>query len=174
MSWPGATPDASQSVVAATPSVDHPEQVRDVQGTREHLKRAIVSSGPFVLGPINIVFDTVAVRIAELQRFADAVVRRALERQAGVEDPAQRSRQGALYSVIRCRRERASSIGGQPRSRLLDRAGGLPALAAARRASPSRSSVRRHTLRRWPVRRSRSSSPPRGVRRRAPWSRPGC
>ncbi len=62
---------------------------RRIQGIDAHVQAA-VHDRPFRARPIAVDLDAVAVRIAEIDRFADAVIRRTLKRRARVHQPAQR------------------------------------------------------------------------------------
>ena len=53
-------------------------------------QRAVRVARPFFLRPVAIELDAVVVRIAQVERLADAVVARAVERDAGFDQPAER------------------------------------------------------------------------------------
>ena len=61
------------------------QQFLKVQPLREHRKRAIRRARPLLLRPVPVEFDAVLVGVAQIQRFADAVIAGAVELDAGAE-----------------------------------------------------------------------------------------
>ena len=55
-----------------------------------HPDGAVRGARPFAFRPVAIQLDTVAVGIPQVDRLAHAVIRRAFERDAGIEDPTHR------------------------------------------------------------------------------------
>src|SRR5918996_1570547 len=64
------------------------QQRAEVERPREHPDRAVGCRRPLVPRPVAVQLDAVAVRVAEVDRLADAVVRGALERDSRVEHVA--------------------------------------------------------------------------------------
>ena len=65
------------------------EQALEVEPPREHRQPALGRAGPRRLGPVPVELDPVLVRVAQVERLADAVVAGAVERDAGGDQPAQ-------------------------------------------------------------------------------------
>ena len=59
------------------------QQRTQIQRPREHRQSAVRIHGPLLLRSIPAEFDAVLIRIAQIQRLADSVVRRAVEGDAG-------------------------------------------------------------------------------------------
>src|SRR5256885_15601843 len=69
------------------------EQVLKVEAFGEHRQAAVGRLWPAVPRAIPIELDAVLVRIAQIERLAHAMVARAVERDAGVDQAAQRTRE---------------------------------------------------------------------------------
>ena len=106
-------------------------------------------SRPLGARPVAVDLDPVAVRVGQVQRLADQVVGRAVERPAGLGQPGQRQRQVTPRSAIRIARwnrpvARRSSAGA-PRRRAARRAARRPPVRAPpcrRRCSTARQTDR--------------------------------
>ena len=66
------------------------QQPLEIEPPREHRELAVGGPRPLLLRPIPIQLDAVLVGIAQVQRLADAVVRRAVERNARLQHSAKR------------------------------------------------------------------------------------
>ena len=84
-----------------------------MQRVREHRDAAIGIAGPFFLRAVPIEFHPVAVRVAQVKCFADAVVRGAFEGNSSLDEPPQGIGQrrprgvedGNMIVLVRLRRE---------------------------------------------------------------------
>src|SRR5207247_8917929 len=70
------------------------EQRLKIEWPRVHLDAAIRTARPFAFGSIAVELDAVAIRIAQIDRFAHAMIRSALERYAVVDHATHRGGQG--------------------------------------------------------------------------------
>ena len=66
---------------------------------RVHRERAVGLAGPVRRGAIPIQFDAVAIGVALVERFTHPVVDRAIERHTGLDQPAQRIREGLARGI---------------------------------------------------------------------------
>src|SRR2546426_4308641 len=66
------------------------EQPFQIECPREHRQFAIPGAGPPFPRPIPVELDTVFVGISQIERLAHAVIGGAVERDAGIDQPAQR------------------------------------------------------------------------------------
>src|SRR5205823_4152292 len=70
------------------------QQIVKVHGVADHGERTIGIAWPLVAGAIPVELQAVAVGVAEVEGFADAVVGGAVERDAGADETAKRIGQG--------------------------------------------------------------------------------
>ncbi len=66
------------------------QQIRQTESSRRHRQRPVGVARPLGCGAIPVEFNAVLVRIAQIERFPDAVIRRAIEGDASGQKPAQR------------------------------------------------------------------------------------
>src|SRR5207237_6753868 len=72
------------------------EESFQIERSRMHRQLAVGRARPLFLRPIPVELDAVVIRVPQVERFADAVIGRAVERDAGVDQPAHRiSQRGA-------------------------------------------------------------------------------
>ncbi len=65
------------------------EQRFQIERSRTHVQPPVRSPGPLLLGPVPIKFDAITIGVAEIERFAHAVVRCAFESNACLNQTAQ-------------------------------------------------------------------------------------
>ena len=83
-----------------------------------HGELSILCMGPLFLGPIPVKLDAVAVRITQVNRLADPLVRRPFERDASAQNPSQgicelgprRIKDGEMIQPCRAGRRRRASL----------------------------------------------------------------
>ena len=83
-------PSAAQQVCARRAVIRLAAAIPGPAAAVDHGERAVGIPRPFLLRPVPVELDAVLVRIAEIERFADAVVARAVELDAGLDQPAER------------------------------------------------------------------------------------
>ena len=66
------------------------QQIVQVERVGVHAQRAVRLLWPLLLRPVAIQFNTIVVRIVQIERLRDAVVAGAFERDLGDDQPAQR------------------------------------------------------------------------------------
>ena len=66
------------------------QQGPEIEPLRRHLQRTVGISRPLAARPIPVELEAVAIRVAQIERLADAVIAGAVERHRGVAKPAQR------------------------------------------------------------------------------------
>src|SRR4051794_14002364 len=71
-----------------------PQEIIDVEPAREHRQRAIGIARPLLLGPVAIKLNPVLVRIAQVERFTDAVIAGSIESNARCHHAMQRIGEG--------------------------------------------------------------------------------
>src|SRR5206468_11330931 len=75
------------------------EQTAQIKRTGEHLNASIRAPRPFFTRTIMVEFDSVTVRVAQIERFAHAMIARAIERNVCVDQPLQRICQGGPRGI---------------------------------------------------------------------------
>src|SRR5438105_7482521 len=78
-------PPSSWRRAARTSVLELSQEPVEIECTREHDDVTVVAlrARPLCLGPVSVQLDPVVVRIAQVDRLADAVVARAFQRDAG-------------------------------------------------------------------------------------------
>ena len=66
------------------------QQILKIEALRHHRERPVGGARPLLLRAVAIELDAVLVGVAEIERFADAVIAGAVELDAGLDQPAER------------------------------------------------------------------------------------
>src|SRR5262245_49820774 len=97
------------------------EERLDVQRTREYPEASILVPGPLLHWAVPVELEAVTVRVAQIERFADSVIRGSLERDARLDEAPERVRERLAIGVAdrgveepRVTRRRRRSAAGLP------------------------------------------------------------